>query len=153
MTPSTPHREHTFPLRAVPMDHVIPQKTRSHPRARMRSSPRNRRATPVKNRLRASNFDALLAGSRLHRPPLRCHPRMLQRHLLVPRVVPTAIDRSRMRKPQRQHRLAHSRSHRPHTTRSRVSLSHRTCQRCHLGCHRIGGTLLAEDIPKRRPRL
>lgn len=78
---------------------------------------------------------------------------MLQRHLLVLPVVPMAIDRSRMRRPQRQHRLAHSRSHHPHTTRSRVSPSHSTCQRCHLGSPRIGGTLLAEDIPKRRPRL
>jgi hypothetical protein len=152
MTPSTPHRGRRFPLKlALLMDHVISQKTRSHPtRAKKRSSLRNQRATPGKNKRRASNFDVFLAGSRHHRP-LRWHPHMLRRHLLAPNVVLTVIDWPRVRRSQPRHQSAHSRSHRPHTTRSQVSLSHSTCRRCHLGCHRIRGTLPAEDIPKRLP--
>jgi hypothetical protein len=149
--PSTPHRGRRFPLKlALLMDHVIPWKTRSHPRAKKRSSPRNQRATRGKNKRRASNFDVLLAGLRRHYP-LRWYPHMPRRRLPALRAVPRAIDWPRVRRPQRRLRSARSRSHRPHTTRSRVSLSHNTCRRCHLGCHRIQGTLPAEAIPKHLP--
>jgi hypothetical protein len=55
-----------------------------------------------------------------------------------------AIDWPRVRRWQRRRRSAHSRSHRPHITLSRVILSRNTC-RCHSVRHRIG------DILNRRP--
>ena len=158
MTPSTPHRGRKMPLKlATQTGRVIPQKTRSHPKATTRSSPspcrsQRQRVTRRKSRRRASRVDARPAGSRGHRPH-PWQPHTLLRQPGARRGAPLAIDCPRLRSPLPQHRSAHSRSHRPRTTRSRVTPRHRMRQwcRCHLVCRRTGGILPVEDIPMRLP--